>query len=93
MPKSNKDTELDKILTDFYWAVENDIGGEPKFAPEPVKQAKQAIQDLIDKEVRKAEQQAYKSGYAQGGIDQIIAHDKATQDLIVELQTKQKGEE
>lgn len=39
------------------------------------------IQSLINKQTT----EAYKKGYVKGGIDEIIRHDKATQNLLKDL--------
>ena len=51
-----------------------------------------ALADLQAR-IAEAEIAAYRAGYAKGGVDEIVRHDKATKEVLAQLQRKQGGGE
>lgn len=66
--------ELESILEDLIFDTDNSYGWPPDFEPNFPK-AVAAIQALIDR----ATQEAFKRGYAKGGVDEILRHQEAAE--------------
>lgn len=85
-------TELDELLDKAFTKLElveigengNNVYRESKPFRSQITEAKQAIQALLEQEKNKA----YKQGYVDGAVEEIVSHELAKKKVLKEL----KGE-
>ncbi len=82
------DSVVENLWTEAYNAGAYNARRQPKDQvdfwtnPQPQNRARAALEHLFELEV----EQAYKKGYAKGGIDEILRHENAKNKVLTELE-------